>query len=135
MEYKPETLQAIRENVIGRRLGFAYELKIYNRTDRDAWVLLAPHKICTFNGASIDKIGSVSVDIKFNPLTQKKLVPANTTWTATLDTNDVYYSVFYDYGCSVYKSNAQEILHNARKSDINLLPRHANSARKTDFKP
>lgn len=129
------TKQAIQENAIARRLGFGYELKIYNRTDRDAWVLLAPHKICTFECGSIDKLGSIGLNIIFDPKTQKKLVPSGTTWTAELDTNDVYYSVFYDFGKSVYKSNAQEILHNARKSDINLLPRHANSARKTDFKP
>jgi len=54
---------------------------------------------------------------------------------------DVYYSVFYDFGTQgnqpnkVYKSNALDILHNAQNSDINLLPRHVNSAKITDFIP
>jgi hypothetical protein len=130
-----QTKQAVQNNPIARRLGFAYELVIYNRTDKDAWVLLAPHKICTFESCGIDKIGSIGLNVIFTPQTQKKLIPKGTSWTAELDTNDVYYSVFYDWGNKVYKSNAQEILHNARKSDINLLPRHANSARTTEFKP
>lgn len=129
-----QTKQAINGNVI-RRLGFAYELVVHNRTQKDAWVLIAPHKICTFTNGGLDKVGTIGLDVKFDPKTQKKLVPKGTSWTMELDTNDVYYSVFYDFGNKIYKSNAQEILHNARKSDINLLDRHVNSAKTTEFKP
>lgn len=123
---------AVRGDLL-RRLGFSYELTITNNSGKDAWIYLAPHKICTFKGISIEKIGSIELDINFTPRVQKISIPNAQSKNLMLDTNDVYYSVFFDFKDGVYKSNAQDILFNTRKYNLVLLPRHVNASRTVEL--
>ncbi len=96
-------------------------------------LVATPHKICTVKAAGIEKVGSMEVDIKHDPRTQKKLVPNGDSWYVTLETNDIYYSAFFDFKNGVYKSNIIDIFVNTRKCNLVLLPKHVNSARTIEF--
>jgi hypothetical protein len=129
---QPESQVAVKGDIF-RRLGFGYEVTITNNSGKDAWVHIAPHRIITIKAAGIDKIGSLEVDIKHNPRTQKRVVPAGESWHVSLDTNDIYYSAFFDFKDGVYKSNIIDILINTRRCNLVLLPKHVNAARRIEF--
>lgn len=118
-----------------RRLGFGYEVIITNNSGKDALVHVAPHKICIIKSASIEKIGSLEVNIIFDPKKQKRCIPNGETWKVTLDTNDIYYSVFFDFKNGVYKTNLIDILFNTRRYNLVLLPKHVNAARRVEISP
>ena len=124
---------AVKGDIL-RRLGFGYEVTITNNSGKDAWVHITPHKICNVKAAGIDKIGSIEVDIKHDPKTQKRVVPNGESWTPNLETNDIYYSAFFDFKNGVYKSNIIDIFINTRKCNLVLLPKHVNAARTIEFK-
>jgi hypothetical protein len=110
-----------------RMLGIAPHVTITNASNKKAWVILSPVPIVSISSMSIDKLGSISFSTSGDYQCQQFLISPNKSTEYELDTSQIYYSVFFEFG-DVWKTPFKNRRLNTRKYNINLLERHVENS-------
>ena len=114
------------EFTLQRILGIAPHVTITNASNKKAWVILSPVPIVSISSMGIDKL-SISFSTSGDYKCQQFLISPNQSAEYELDTSQIYYSVFFDFG-DVWKTPFKNRRLNTRKYNINLLERHVENS-------
>ena len=109
-----------------RILGISPHVTITNASTKKAWVILSPVPIVSISSIGIDKL-SISFSITGEYKCQQFLISPHHSKEYDLDTSQIYYSVFFDFG-EVWKTPFKNRKLNTRKYNINLLERHVENS-------
>jgi hypothetical protein len=109
-----------------RVLGISPHVTITNASTKKAWVILSPAPIVSISSIGVDKL-SISFSTTGEYKCQQFLIPSNKSTEYDLDTSQIYYSVFFEFG-EVWKTPFKNRKLNTRKYNINLLERHVENA-------
>jgi len=109
-----------------RILGIAPHVTITNASTKKAWVILSPVPIVSISSIGVDKL-----NISFSTIGEYKcqqfLISPHHSKEYDLDTSQIYYSVFFEFG-EVWKTPFKNRKLNTRKYNINLLERHVENS-------
>ena len=109
-----------------RILGIAPHVTITNASTKKAWVILSPVPIVSISSIGVDKL-NISFSTTGEYKCQQFLISPNKSTEYDLDTSQIYYSVFFEFG-EVWKTPFKNRKLNTRKYNINLLERHVENA-------
>jgi hypothetical protein len=116
----------LAEFTFQRILGISPHVTITNASTKKAWVILSPVPIVSISSIGIDKL-SISFSTTGEYKCQQFLITPNKSTEYDLDTSQIYYSVFFEFG-DVWKTPFKNRKLNTRKYNINLLERHVDNS-------
>ncbi len=118
---------------LGRRIGLTKEMQIDNCTSKHAWVIVSPSRMKTVSGIKISKLS-----IDFGELgeckNQKIPIAPYGSVSLELDSSSIYVTIFLLVE-GKWKIARIDKKINARKYNLNILPKHVESAINNDSIP
>lgn len=116
-----------------RRWGISPMVNVNNVSGHKAWVIISPTPLTRITSIGIENAGSIEFSMVGEYKYQQAPVLNNDICTFTLDTTNIYYTVFFD--CGTWKMSHDNMKLNTSKTDIHLVERHVLAAVDSDFIP
>lgn len=110
-----------------RRIGLSKTVMINNISGKNAWIILSPTRIVSVSSAGLDKVGQLEFERVGAIKCQQFSVPNDSRGEYDLENGLSYVSLFLNID-GVWKRVWIDRLFNTRKYNINILPKHVNSA-------
>lgn len=117
-----------------RRWGISPMVNVNNISGHKAWVMVSPTPMTRIQSLGIEKAGKVDFGMVGEYKCQQSPVLDHDTCTFTLDTSNIYYTVFFECG-SAWKMLHDNMKLNTSKHDIHLVERHVLASVDSDFVP
>jgi hypothetical protein len=117
-----------------RRWGISPMVNVNNISGHKAWVMVSPTPMTRIQSLGIEKAGKVDFSMVGEYKCQQSPVLDHDTCTFTLDTSNIYYTVFFECG-SAWKMLHDNMKLNTSKTDIHLVERHVLASVNSDFVP
>jgi hypothetical protein len=116
-----------------RRWGFTPMVNVNNVSGHKAWVVISPTPITRVSSVGIDK-AHVDFSVVGDYKCQQAPVMNDDVCTFTLETNYIYYTVYFETGTK-WKMSHENMKMNTSHQDIHLVERHFLAAVDSDFVP
>jgi hypothetical protein len=117
-----------------RRWGISPMVNVNNVSGHKAWVMLSPTPMTRIQSIGIEKAGNIDFSMVGEYKCQQSPVLNEDICTFTLDTTNIYYTVFFESG-STWKMSHDNMKVNTSKCDIHLVERHFLASVDSDFVP
>jgi len=117
-----------------RRWGLSPMVNVNNISGHKAWVMVSPTPMTRIQSIGIEKAGKVDFGMVGEYKCQQSPVLDHDMCTFTLDTTNIYYTVFFECG-SAWKMLHDNMKLNTSKTDIHLVERHVLASVDSDFVP
>jgi hypothetical protein len=128
------TMPVRQEFSFVRRWGISPMVNVNNISGHKAWVMVSPTPMTRIQSLGIEKAGKVDFSMVGEYKCQQSPVLDHDTCTFTLDTSNIYYTVFFECG-SAWKMLHDNMKLNTSKTDIHLVERHVLASVNSDFVP
>lgn len=116
-----------------RRWGISPMVNVNNVSGHKAWVMISPTPMTRISSIGIEKAGNVDFSMVGDYKCQQAPVLHGDVCTFTLDTTNIYYTVFFESGS--WKMSHDNMKLNTSQTDIHLVERHFLAAVDSDFVP
>lgn len=117
-----------------RRWGISPMVNVNNISGHKAWVMVSPTPMTRIQSIGIEKAGKIDFGMVGDYKCQQSPVLDHDIRTFTLDTTNIYYTVFFECG-STWKMLHDNMKLNTSKTDIHLVGRHVLASVDSDFVP
>jgi len=117
-----------------RRWGITPMVNVNNVSGYKAWVMVSPTPMTRIDSIGIEKAGNIDFSMIGDYKCQQAPVLHGDIFTFTLDTTNIYYTVFFESGSS-WKMSHDNMKVNTSNTDIHLVERHYLSSVNSDFVP
>jgi hypothetical protein len=115
----------VEENALARRLRIVKSLRVFNRSGKDAKVIITPCPITSIKSVGHSYLGNYELETHGEYLPQEAPIRDGENHTFTLDNSQIYYTTLFK--CKdEWKLHRKSIRLDASINDFVLLPRHAN---------
>ena len=115
----------VEENALARRLRIIKSLNVFNRSGKDAKVIITPCPIKSIKSVGLSKLGNYEIETHGEYLPQEAPIRDGGNHTFTLDNSQIYYTTLFK--CQdEWKLHRKNIKLDTSVNDFVLLPRHAN---------
>ncbi len=116
-----------------RRWGITPMVNVNNLSGHKAWVMISPTPMTRISSIGIEKAGNIDFSMVGEYKCQQAPVLHGDVLTFTLDTTNIYYTVFFE--CGSWKMSHDNMKVNTSQNDIHLVERHVLAAVDSDFVP
>jgi hypothetical protein len=117
--------QAPQQNLLARIFRINRQLKVSNRSGKNAKICISPCPIKSIKMLGVKKLLQVEFQTEGNYLTQEDKILNDGEHTFTLDNSQVYYTTLFECN-GEWKLHRKNMRLDAAWYDLVLLPRHAN---------
>lgn len=117
-----------------RRWGISPMVNINNVSGHKVWVMVSPTPMTRIQSIGIEKAGNIDFTMVGEYKCQQSPVLDQDICTFTLDTTNIYYTVFFECG-TTWKMSHDNMKLNTSHSDIHLVERHVRASVESDFVP
>ena len=117
-----------------RRWGLSPMVNVNNVSGHKAWVMISPTPMTRISSLGIEKAGSIDFNMVGEYKCQQSPVLDQSVCNFTLDTTNIYYTVFFESGSS-WKMSHDNMKINTSHQDIHLVERHFLASVESDFVP
>lgn len=115
----------VEENALARRLRIIKLLNVFNRSGKDAKVIITPCPIKSVKSVGLSKVGCYDIETHGEYLTQEAPIRDGEYYTFKLDNSQIYCTTLFKCQ-NEWKLHRKNIKLDTAVNDFILLPRHAN---------
>jgi hypothetical protein len=120
-----QSQQAPQQNKVARIFRISRQLKVSNRSGKNAKICISPCPIKSIKLFGVKKLLQVEFQTDGTYMTQEEKIPSGGEHTFSLDNSQVYYTTLFECN-GEWKVHRKNIRLDAAWYDLVLLPRHAN---------
>jgi hypothetical protein len=117
-----------------RRWGISPMVNVNNVSGHKAWVIVSPTPLTRIQSVGIEKAGKIEFSMVGEYKFQQSPVLDRDICTFTLDTTNIYYTVFFECD-GKWKMSHDNMKLNTSTTDIHLVERHVLASVDSDFIP
>jgi len=115
----------VEENALARRLRIVKSLRVFNKSGKDARIIITPCPIKSIKSVGHIYLGNYEIESHGEYLPQELTIRDGSDNTFTLDNSQIYYTTLFKCE-NEWKLHRKNIKLDASINDFVLLPRHAN---------